>query len=129
MHNRLVSSAVLVLALAAIAVPTASARAGATADIAATATPCVFHVTYAWSGFSGTNVYIRVLYDSNGVALVAAADNLPVSGRSGSVSTDLTVPSGEGFHQYHSRGTMTNKRDQDVKGSTATSTTSVTTTC
>lgn len=125
----LVTSALLALAVVFVAVPTASGRASASADIATTATPCVFRVTYTWSGFSGVSVYVRVLYNSNGVALVAAADNLPASGRSGTVSTNLTVPSGEGFHQYFSRGTMFNKRDLEVRNSTATSTSSVTTTC
>ncbi len=132
-RRTLVASLVLLLALAAlIALPAyAAGKTPPTAGIAATATACVYTVTYTWSGFSGTNVYIRVIYQDAGqqFATAAVANNIAVSGRSGSVSVALTVPSGEGFHRYFGRASMYNARNQEVRNSQATSASSITATC
>jgi hypothetical protein len=91
----------------------------------------VFHVTYTWEGMSGpTNAYLRVVYQVPGqqFATAAAADNVAVSGRSGSVSIDLTV-SGQGTWPFYGRGSLQNRKNQEIAGSEATSTTSVTQSC
>ena len=132
-RRTLVASLVLLLALAAlIALPAyAAGKTPPTAGIAATGTACVYTVTYTWSGFSGTNVYIRVIYQDpgQGLATAVATNTIAVSGRSGSVSIDLTVPSGTGFHRYFGRASMYNARNQEVRNSQATSASSITAAC
>jgi hypothetical protein len=116
-------------ALAVSAVPTYAAGGKSVgASIAPGSTACTYRVTMTWSGYSGTTAYLRVVYPAGGLALAAAAINVPVSGRSGTVSAELTVPSGTGFHSYYGRGTLYNRRDQPSSPE-ATSSTSISATC
>jgi hypothetical protein len=135
-RRRLVASLVLLIGLAAIAVlPAAAAPPSKTPPTAGistvSGTTCTFHVTYSWSGISGpVNAYLRVVYQIPGqqFATLAAADNVAVSGRSGSTSVDLVV-TGQGFQSFHGRGSLQNKKNQEIAGSEATSSTSIAVSC
>lgn len=132
-RRMLVASLMLLVAVAIVALPAnAGKRTPSTAaSISATANTCTFHVTYSWSGVSGaTNAYLRVLYQIPGESFArsAAADNVAVSGRSGTASVDLFV-SGPGFQNFYGRGSLQNRKDQEITGSQATSQTSVAASC
>ena len=94
-------------------------------------TTCTFHVTYSWSGVSGpTDAFLRVLYQIPGqlFSATAASGNVAVSGRSGTAVIDLPV-SGQGAQAFYGRGSLYDRKNQEITGSQATSITSITATC
>ena len=123
-RRTLVASMLLLLALAVfVALPANAGKPGGTAPTTTWSAPaCTSNVTYTWSGIrGGVDAYLRVLFANGNVALVVGGNNAAVSTSSGTVTLPVTIKSGSGTQSYFARGSLFNSKNQEIRGSVASS--------